>query len=284
MAGPAEGRNMDGKDYYEVLEISVEATDRQVKEAYRRLAFQYHPDRNGSDPGAVERMKSINEAYAVLSDPAKRQRYDNLRQSYGTSAYDRFREGYSENDIFRGSDINQIFEEISRSFGFRGFEDIFREAYGSGYRTFEFRNGGVFGKGFIFTGRMGEGAFGPGAKQGIGSRVLGKLAGYALKKMTGIGTDNGGDRYDSLRLTTEQAKNGGKVPYADKGSSRNILINVPPGVSQGQTIRLKGMGSGGGPFTAPGDLYLHVEIAKPFMRTIRNLLRKKTDGLKPSGR
>ncbi|HNT44323.1 MAG TPA: DnaJ domain-containing protein, partial [Syntrophorhabdaceae bacterium] len=79
---------MDGKDYYEVLEISVEATDRQVKEAYRRLAFQYHPDRNGSDPGAVERMKSINEAYAVLSDPAKRQRYDNLRQSYGTSAYD----------------------------------------------------------------------------------------------------------------------------------------------------------------------------------------------------
>ncbi len=45
---------MDGKDYYEVLEISVEATDRQVREAYRRLAFQYHPDRNGSDPGAVE--------------------------------------------------------------------------------------------------------------------------------------------------------------------------------------------------------------------------------------
>ncbi len=275
---------MDGKDYYEVLEISVEATDRQIKEAYRRLAFQYHPDRNAGDPGAVERMKSINEAYAVLSDPAKRQRYDSLRQSCGGSAYDRFREGYSENDIFRGSDIDQIFEEISRSFGFRGFEDIFKEVYGTGYRTFEFRNGGVFGKGFVFTGRMGDGGFRPGAKQGIGSRIVGKLAGYALKKMTGIGADDGGDRYDSLRLSPEQAKNGGKVPYTDKGSSRSILITVPSGVSHGQTIRLKGLGSQGGPFTAPGDLYLQVEIARPFLQTVRNLLKKKADGLRPSGR
>lgn len=268
---------MDGKDYYEVLEISFEATDRQIKEAYRRLAFQYHPDRNAGDPGAVERMKSINEAYAVLSDPAKRQRYDGLRQSCGTSAYDRFREGYSENDIFRGSDIDQIFEEISRSFGFRGFEDIFREVYGSGYRTFEFRNGGVFGKGFIFTGHMGQDAFRSGAKQGIGSRILGRLAGYALKKMTGIGSDNGGDRHDSLRLTPEQAKNGGKVPYTDKGSSRSILITIPSGVSHGQMIRLKGMGSPGGPFAAPGDLYLHVEISKPFFRKIRSFLKEKAD-------
>jgi curved DNA-binding protein len=274
---------MNGKDYYEVLEISFEATDRQIKEAYRRLAFQYHPDRNASDPGAVERMKSINEAYAVLSDPAKRQRYDSLRQSYGTSAYDRFREGYSENDIFRGSDINQIFEEISRSFGFRGFEDIFKEVYGTGYRTFEFRHGGVFGKGFIFTGHMGQGAFRSGARQGIGSRILGKLAGYALKRMTGIGADDGGDRHDSLRLTPEQAKNGGKVPYTDKEGSRSILITVPPGVSQGQMIRLKGMGSRGGPFTVPGDLYLEVEIARPLLRTIKDLFKKKADALRPSG-
>ncbi len=70
---PASGRNMNGKDYYEVLDIGFEATGKEIKEAYRRLAFQYHPDRNASDPDAVERMKSINEAYAVLSDPAKRQ-------------------------------------------------------------------------------------------------------------------------------------------------------------------------------------------------------------------
>jgi len=155
--------------------------------------------------------------------------------------------------------------------------------YGTGYRTFEFRNGGVFGKGFIFTGNMGRGAFRPGAKQGIGSRILGKLAGYALKKMTGIGADGGGDRYDSLRLTPEQAKNGGKVPYTDKGSSRNILITVPPGVSHGQMIRLKGMGSQGGPFTSPGDLYLEVEIIRPFLQRVKSFLKDRTDGLRPAG-
>ena len=132
---------MDQKDYYEILEVDREASPKKVKEAYRSLAFQCHPDRNGGGTDALERMKMINEAYAVLSDPAKRRQYDSLRQTYGNSAYNRFRDGYSEEDIFRGSDINQIFEEISRSFGFRGFEDIFREAYGSGYRTFEFRRG-----------------------------------------------------------------------------------------------------------------------------------------------
>ncbi len=64
---------MNGKDYYDILGIERDASLTKIKEAYRRLAFQYHPDRNASDPDAVERMKSINEAYAVLSDPAKRQ-------------------------------------------------------------------------------------------------------------------------------------------------------------------------------------------------------------------
>lgn len=263
---------MDQKDYYEILEIDVQAADREIKEAYRRLAFQYHPDRNPGDPGTVEHMKNINEAYAVLSDPAKRRRYDSLRRSYGNSAYDRFREGYSENDIFRGSDINQIFEEISRSFGFRGFEDIFKEVYGSGYRTFEFSHGGLFGRGFIFTGGVNRDAFRPGVKQGVASRLLGKLAGYALKKMIGVETSQGNDRYDSLRLTPSQAKNGGKVPYTAKGNSRSVLITVPPGVNDGQTIRLRGLGFQGN--HTPGDLYLKVEVARPFFQTIKGFLKK----------
>ena len=264
---------MGQKDYYEILEIDVQASAGEVKEAYRRLAFQYHPDRNPGDPGAVEHMKSINEAYAVLSDPAKRRRYDSLRQSYGNSAYDRFREGYSENDIFRGSDINQIFEEISRSFGFRGFEDIFKEVYGSGYRTFEFSHGGLFGRGFIFTGGMNRDAFRPGAKRGVASRLLGRLAGYALKKMIGVETSQGNDRHDSLRLTPSQAKDGGKVPYTDKGNSRSVLITVPPGVTDGQVIRLRGLGSRNN--HTPGDLYLKVEISRPFFQAIKGLLKKE---------
>jgi DnaJ-class molecular chaperone len=262
---------MEQKDYYEILHVEADASSRKIKEAYRSLAFQYHPDRNGGGTDALEQMKMINEAYAVLSDPAKRKQYDNLRQTYGNSAYNRFRDGHSEEDIFRGSDINQMFEEISRSFGFRGFEDVFRESYGPGYRTFEFRRGNVFGRGFVWSGHMQQRV--QGAQKGIIPWLLQKVAGYALKKITGIQTQQGRDRYDQLALTALQAKEGGKVPYKDKESSRNLLITIPPGVTHGQKIRLQGLGHSNGGSSAPGDLYLKVDIALPFLQKIRNYLK-----------
>ncbi|MBP1748584.1 MAG: dnaJ3 [Deltaproteobacteria bacterium] len=258
---------MDRNDYYEILEINRGASAKEIKEAYRRLAFQCHPDRNPGDAAAALRMKGINEAYAVLSDTVKRAQYDNLRDAYGNSAYDRFRQDHSENDIFRDSDINQIFEEFSRSFGFRNFEDIFKEAYGPGYQSFQFRQGNVFGRGFVFTGRMNRGAFSPGARRRVFSGLLGKLAGYALKKITGIGIQQDIDRYDVLKLRPEQAKKGGKIPYTDKKDSRSVLISVPPGITQGKIIRLRGLG--------PGDLYLKVEITKPLLKTITDLFKLK---------
>ena len=106
---------MERKEYYEILGVTRDASFQSIKEAYRRLAFEYHPDRNPGNAWAVERMKEINEAYAVLSDDDKRGRYDRLRQEYGSSAHDRFRRDYSDNDIFRGSDINQVFEEMARA-------------------------------------------------------------------------------------------------------------------------------------------------------------------------
>jgi DnaJ-class molecular chaperone len=262
---------MEQKDYYEILQVEKDASPKKIKEAYRSLAFQYHPDRNNGGTDALERMKMINEAYAVLSDPEKRRQYDNLRQTYGNSAYNRFRDGHSEEDIFRGSDINKIFEEISRSFGLRGFEDVFREAYGPGYRTFEFRRGNVFGRGFVWSGHMQQGVQGP--QKGVVPWLLQKLAGYAFQKITGIQTRPDKDRYDQLALTALQAKEGGKVPYRDKQSSRNLLITIPPGITQKQTIRLQGLGYTSGSSSTPGDLYLRVEIAMPFLQKIRNYLK-----------
>ena len=93
---------MRQKDYYRILGIEKDATHQQVKETYRRLAFEFHPDRNKGDLNAVEKMKELNEAYAVLSDPEKRNRYDSMNQQYGYDGYDHFRKGYSEQDIFRG--------------------------------------------------------------------------------------------------------------------------------------------------------------------------------------
>jgi DnaJ-class molecular chaperone len=141
---------MNQKDYYNILGVERDSSQQAIKEAYRKLAFQYHPDRNTVDPAATEKMKDINEAYAVLSDVSKRSEYDLLRSQYGSFAYERFRQSHTADDIFRGSDINQIFEEFAKTFGFRSFGDIFRESYAPGYQSFEFRRPGVFSRGFVF--------------------------------------------------------------------------------------------------------------------------------------
>jgi DnaJ-class molecular chaperone len=107
---------MAQKDYYETLDVTEKASPEEIKKTYRKLAFKYHPDRTSNDPEATQRMKEINEAYATLSDPSKRREYDSLRAAYGTSAHTRFRQTYSEEEIFRGSDINQVFEEFAKVF------------------------------------------------------------------------------------------------------------------------------------------------------------------------
>ncbi len=105
---------MSQNDYYQILDVDQKASSKQIKEAYRKRAFKYHPDRNRQNPDAAEKMKRINEAYAVLSDANKRREYDTLRQQFGSAAYSQFRQSYSERDIFSGSDINQILEQMAR--------------------------------------------------------------------------------------------------------------------------------------------------------------------------
>ena len=175
---------MEQSDYYDILGIAKDASQEAVKESYRELAFTYHPDRNHGNPNASEKMKAINEAYAVLSNPEKRQQYDALSQQYGSSAYGHFRSSYSEKDIFRGSDIQDIFEEMAKSFGLRGFDDIFKEAYGHRYRSFQFGKSGFFTKGFIFTGPFMKGGQSQGPFPLSGG--MAKLSRYFLEKLVGL--------------------------------------------------------------------------------------------------
>ncbi|MDQ3872983.1 MAG: molecular chaperone DnaJ [Thermoproteota archaeon] len=124
------------RDYYEVLGVQKNASKEEIKNVYRRLALQHHPDRN-KEPGAEEKFKEISEAYAVLSDDEKRKRYD----MYGHVGAE---------EAFRGSEAN--FEEIFRDMGFGGFRDIFEQ-------IFSRRGGGgffgddLFGFGFAGGGR-----------------------------------------------------------------------------------------------------------------------------------
>ena len=262
--------------YYEILGVEESASGDKIKDAFRKLAFQYHPDRNPGDDAAMERMKKINEAYAVLSDPGKRRNYDGMRRQYGSStAYDQFRRTYSERDIFRDSDINQIFEEMARSFGTRGFEEIFRGIYGSGFRTFEFRRPGMFGK-FIIFGPGGRPDYRPEMK-GAPPRpgLIGRVAGYLLKRAFGSADEpvHGGDFHDVIDLEPHQALAGGKVAYRDRRRGKELLITIPPGTREGQILRLKGMGEAERKGVQPGDLYIKVEFRKPLLQKVRNLLK-----------
>ena len=266
---------MNQKDYYEILGVTREAGFDGIKAVYRRLAFEYHPDRNPGNSTAVEKMKEINEAYAVLSDIEKRSQYDRLRREYGPFAYDRFRQTHSDRDIFRGSDINQIFEEMARAFGFRGFEDIFRQTYGQGYRTFEFRRPGVFGKVIILgSGRRQVGEPETSPPPGRLSGVLVKLAGYAVRRMLGLAEGSRDkDRYDLLPIDVQQAQKGGLVTYHDAVDSKEFVVTIPAGIRDGQIMRLRGAGNHGAPGESAGDIYLKVEIKRSLFQKVRHFIK-----------
>lgn len=268
-----------GVDYYKVLGVDQTADTRQIKEAYRKMAFKFHPDRNKDNPAAAEQMKAVNEAYAVLSDAAKRRRYDQMRQQFGSEAYSRFRNDFSDQDIFSGSDIHSIFEEVARSFGLRGFEDIFKEFYGAEFRTFEVKKPGVFGGGFIFTGPMGRGRRqrhrqGRGPGRAIPRMDgLGRFSRYLLEKVSGIKIpQRGADIHDVIQISEELARQGGPYAYFLRKRNKKLVVKIPPGVRDGQRIRLAGMGETGKAEGPAGDLFLKVKIKKPLLSRLKGVL------------
>jgi curved DNA-binding protein len=277
------------KDYYKILAVREDASPEEIKKSYRALAFQYHPDKN---PGKEELMKEINEAYAVLSDDHKRKEYDLLRKQYGSSAREQFRHTYTEQDIFRGSDIGYIFEEMSRMFGFRSPEDIFTRSdfYGKQYRSFEFKGPGFAGSGFFFFGPMNrafQGRMHGFPPQRDGSQVSGQplfnrilvkgmefLNKQAAKKFGITLPERGNDLEDSIAITPEQASAGGKITYTKRNKSKELSVKIPTGIKKGQKIRLKGMGEEGKHGGDPGDLYLRVNIETSLFKKIKTFLKK----------
>lgn len=167
-------------------------------------------------------------------------------------------------------------------FGFRSSDEIFREFYGPGYRTFEFGRTGVFGKGFVFYDASGRrhGAEAPGANRAQGlvpmvpfPGVLGKVVRYLLQKTLGIQfPEKGKDWKDVITLSPEQAQKGGEIgyPYRKWGKPKNLMVKVPAGIRNGQHIRLTGMGAPGKAGGESGDLYLQVRIKVPLSQRIKD--------------
>ncbi|MDX2448532.1 MAG: DnaJ domain-containing protein [Desulfobacterales bacterium] len=260
-------------DYYKILDVPTDAEPKTIKQAYRDLAFKYHPDRNTETPEVSEKMKQINEAYAVLSNTQKRREYDSLRQTFGSSARHQFRQSHTEQDIFSGSDIHRIFEEMAKSFGFRGYDDIFREFYGKGYQSFEVKRPGIFMRGFIFSGSMGKPFHGAG-RLPFAKRPLVYLAQRAFEKLSGLTPqDSGKDLYEMIHIDTALAQTGGPYAYYHQKRSKKLVVTIPRGVRDGQKIRLAGMGeSGKGPGVPGGDLYLKIRVKKPLLERIKKLI------------
>ena len=272
--------NASEKDYYRLLEVSVEATPEEIKRVYRRLALEYHPDRNPGDRRAEERFKEISEAYGVLIDPEKRRQYDTFRQAGfrpGDAGF-RYRQEDIFRDVFTNPSTSAIFDELRREFqrmGFR-FDDRFFQQTFFGGRGFVF--GGVFvmGPGGVFSrtfrrqpldharGKPLERqtserpALAGGLLQELGRKVKRFVGG--LLRGDWVATQ-GPDLHAELAVTVEEARQGTKKPVAVRrnGEQEDLLVTVPPGVSTGTRLRLREKGATG-PRGTLGDLYLTIRI------------------------
>ncbi len=205
-------------DYYKTLGIEKTADPEDIKKAYRKLALKYHPDRNPNNREAEEKFKKISEAYAVLSDPEKRKQYDN----FGS---DQFSQKFSQEDIFRDFDINQILRDI----GFGGVGG------GGGRRgAYTFRTGDPFGD-----------IFGPGRQKYYQAQP-----------------QKGEDLQYNLNITLEESVFGSdkKIALQNGRQVNEINVKIPAGISTGKKLRLTGKGGAGQQGGPTGDLYLNINV------------------------
>ena len=262
---------MPTRDYYQILDVAPDARPDDIKDSYRKLAFRYHPDRNRENPEAAEKMKQLNEAYAVLSDVGKRRQYDMLRRQYGNSAQEKFRQSYSDQDIFRGSDIHKIFEEMAKAYGIRGFDAVFREFYAQGQGPLRQPQSGRPAGGFIFDIPSGNAD----GKRSFRNTAANRLVQILLKRVVNVEMpQNGADITEIIKLSPEKAKAGGPYAYYHRRNAKKLIVKIPADVSENQRIRLSGQGEPGKSGGKNGDLFLKVRIDKPLLSRLKDLLKR----------
>lgn len=219
------------KDYYETLGVSRSATDEEVKKAFRRLAREHHPDVAKDKKGSEERFKDINEAYEVLGDPENRRKYDALGSDFRAGTDFRPPPGFGRRRSGRRGDASQA-EDFDFRFGGAGFSDFFES---------------------LFGGRRAEGGFG----------------GFGVEEDDTDEGRRGADVEGEIRVALDEVLHGSvrtvtfrRPKSRDDDSGRSsIQVRVPPGVREGQLIRVAGKGEAvvrG----VPGDLYLRVRLVR----------------------
>lgn len=215
---------MEFQDYYKTLGVGREASNEEIKKAYRRLARKYHPDVS-QEPDAETKFKEVAEAYEVLRDPDKRKMYDELGENWQSGQDFRPPPGWEQRAGTQGS--------ARYSAGFGDFSDFFENLFGGGL-------GGGFG----------ADSFG---RRSGGDR---HAAGYASDI-------RGPDTTAKLQIDLEEAYTGATKSVdisAGRGSPKRLRVKIPEGVTNGQQIRLRGQGIRSPMGGEPGDLLLEVHI------------------------
>ena len=224
---------MDFKDYYATLGVSKTATDKEIKQAFRRLARKSHPDVNPGDKGAEARFKELNEANEVLSDPVKRKKYDELGANWA-SAGPQARYGdprYGAGGPFGGPGGFRTMteEEVAQMFGGGGgaadspFSDFFRTFFGGEEEEDQLR----------------------------GRRPRARPR-----------AQKGRDVEHPIELDVEDALKGSiqRLSLRHDGRARTIEVRIPPGVTDGSRVRVANEGAPGSGSAPSGDLYLRVQL------------------------
>jgi molecular chaperone DnaJ len=256
--------NNNKRDYYDVLGVARGASDDDIKKAYRRLAIQYHPDRNPGDREAEEKFKEANEAYQVISDPDKRAQYDR----FGHAAF----QGPQGGGGFGGFDFSQGFEDV--------FSDIFGDFFGTGRGRsrarsrrgddlrydleIDFEDAHRGAERVIKVARLSQ------CEACNGTRTASGAAGQrTCPNCRGTGQVRTQQGFFSISTTCAQCRGEGSIisdPCTKcQGQGRvrklqSLSVRIPPGVDNGSRLKLRGEGEagfGGGP---SGDLYVVIHV------------------------
>lgn len=260
------------RDYYRILGVPEDATAEDIKRAFRRLAFQHHPDRNpGREAEAAERFKEVNEAYCVLNDPGKRREYNAFRKAgLAGAGYAPGHSGfqYTQDDILRSFFSNRAFyEDLNRMFaqaGLRFDADFLNRTFFSG-RSFVIQ----FGPGTFFTGfgqpmtaAQGARTVKPGIAERAATGFVRFVATRLLPRLLGVSTPKPTKNLDlrhDVTIGASEAASGTekRITYRKGRQRKQLMVKIPAGITSGTRIRLRGMGRDGSP---PGDLYIYVNV------------------------
>jgi curved DNA-binding protein len=219
------------KDYYSVLGVSREATEEEIKSAFRKLARKYHPDVAKDKKTAEDRFKEVNEAYEVLSDPQKRKKYDQLgarwKEGAGFEPPPGWQSGTGQGPSHGGPHTHEF------HFGGTGFSDFFEQFFAGGSRY-----------GFPFTSDAETTGARPGPMRGS------DIEGDILVTLDEV-------QRGSVRVISLQRVNSS----TGQAETQQFRVRIPPGVQESQAIRVPAKGEQGPPGSQPGDLYLRVRYA-----------------------